>query len=555
MRFYQIILVCVFILLNGTKISAQPQKAVLKKEEIVKKYIDKGDSIYARKNSLKAFEQSNIYYDSAYYIALNIKDTLLIAEAIFAKARVYDAWNKEPQKTIKYLFEANRLFNKSLKEPQKSRQDLYIRHLIAHAYEKASDSANCCKTIQKICFDYLKLNKEQKKRMFFMSQLALIASEVNNFKLADEVLKQYVDMSLVKNNPDIYNFRDLYQLTQARIDVYYYKNKNTPFLDSVHVLFEKSKNLGDSAYYCNQLQKLYSKLGNYEKAYDYLLKSNQYTNRMTDKNLLEVMENKLLISEVEIVKREKEIGEINHKNRVHIIWGLGGLLVVIGLLSLNLFRKNKVNLQQAKELGVLNASLMQKNHQNELLTKELHHRTKNNLQMILGLLQMQERNTENQEVKAQLFEARCRIENIANLHEQLLHQAFEVDFHKYISDLVQTIKNGSFSSKKMDIQLVINENCIVPYEKILPISLILNEWVMNSIKYADCKDMLNIRIQVFQNADKINLHYNDSGAAKRTFTPGLGTEIVSLFCQQLHANLKRNTENVFDYNLTIPNAK
>lgn len=516
------------------------------------RYVEQGNRIYATKSSLKAFEQSNLYYDSAYQIALESKDkdSFILFRIIFAKARVYDAWNKNPKKTVVYMEESSRLYKRFCKYPEEAFR-LYLRHLVAHAYEKAKDSVNCVRVLLEIHQEVNKLDAKTLNEAIFISELALIASEVKNYALAERILNDFAGKCPIENDIGTYAYKDHYYLTKACLAVYHHKDKNSLYLDSLVQVYERSKNLSDSMYYSDQLQTLYATLGNYERAYYYKIVQSLASEKMNNKEGIESMQNQLLSSELSLQEREKELAKLKIKYQTQVLWGLGILLLIISGLSIRLSQKNRLAVKQSDSLQMLNQELTIRNEQNELLTKELHHRTKNNLQMILGLLQMQERSSENEDTQQSLQETRIRIESIANLHEQLFYSNNIIDFNTYIVRLVNMMMSGVFTSKQIVTHLNV-EQVYVPTENILPLALILNEWITNTVKYAKTQTPpLELYLKVYQIDDVLHIHYKDNGIAIKTYKAGLGSQIVSLFCRQIKAKLNTNPDNVFDYHLQI----
>jgi len=97
--------------------------------DLVKKYLQKGDHAYASKSSYRSFEQSLMYYDSARVIAMTSGDSLLLGYVYYSYAKVYDAWNKDPQKTVEYFKAAEKLLRKN-GAPASSL--IYAKYLLAH---------------------------------------------------------------------------------------------------------------------------------------------------------------------------------------------------------------------------------------------------------------------------------------------------------------------------------------------------------------------------------------------------------------------------------------
>jgi two-component sensor histidine kinase len=202
-----------------------------------------------------------------------------------------------------------------------------------------------------------------------------------------------------------------------------------------------------------------------------------------------------------------------------------------------------------------NQELLQKNLQNELLNKELHHRVKNNLQMILSLVYMQEKKTKADETRENMQDIRLRIENIAAMHQQLLeHNSNVVDLRKYVMKLVNSVASLVGNGYQVVTHLDIDEIKIAAKQS-FPLGLLLNELVTNSIKYATPVDnMLAIYVTIKQVNNMASMEYRDSGqpVQQAQIKAGLGMNIIHLLVAQLNGDLWRDENNYFAYALNFP---
>lgn len=446
-------------------------------------YLSKGHEVYAAKASLKSFEISNMYYDSAYQIALKTNDKRLLLGPTIAKGQIYDAWNKDPQKTIAYYTEAYQIAKGTNAIPYFI---LYYKQLIAHAYDKIADTLNCSRVLEELLTEIPLRDTSLRVRTDIMPQMALIATQVGNYTLAQKILNKIgKDTIHIKNNPDVYNYKDNYFLAKARIDVYLLCNNHSVYLDSLKFKLSQLGNLSDSLYYIGQLKQLYAKLEQYPQAYTYSQLESELNNRLNNQAGIASMENQLLSSELTLTRQKQELEQVKHRNKNLLIWLMSLITLIVSGLSVGLHRRNKVITRQAQELSSLNKELMQKNEQNELLRKEIHHRTKNNLQIIFSLLKMQERQADDELTQQHLQEARFRVESIAKLHEQLINNNNVIDFHTFITQLIHNITNSIFGAKSGKLLTHLDiEQVIVTSEYILPLALIINEWITNTFKYA-----------------------------------------------------------------------
>jgi two-component sensor histidine kinase len=518
----------------------------------VNKFIRTGDSLYATKSSYTAFLKSMECYDSALQVAEDSHDTALIAVSVFAKGRAYDAINNNPQKTIDYYKEAARLYATL---PDKYIEALNIKHLVAHSYDKVNDSIHCITILQELYNEILTKPDSLKQKMKFTAEMALVSTEVRNYQLADEILANLTRRSWIKNDPAEYDYLDHYYLTKARMEVFRDQNTKTLYVDSVESVFKKCRSLSDSMYYSSQLWELFKNAGNTERENYYLRINNTIFNRFNTPQSVREANEKISMMETAALERERKIEKEQGDLRKKYIYLLVGLLFIISVLTLFLVKRNKEIRWKRNEAIVTSRELLQKNLQNELLNKELHHRVKNNLQMILSLVYMQEKKTQADEAKTNLQDIRLRIENIAAMHQQLLEQNNDVvDLKKYVMKLVNSVASLLGNGYQVFTHPDIDEIKISSKQS-FPLGLLLNELVTNTIKYAAPVDnILDIYITIKANDNIANMIYRDSGRRmkKAEIKAGLGMNIINLLVTQLNGELCRDENNYFTYKIKFP---
>lgn len=518
---------------------------------LVVRLIKAGDSIYAQKSNYSTFSKSLQLYDTAWQIAQQTNDTNLIATAIFAKGRAYDAINNNPQKTIDYYTEAAKLFAAL---PNEKVEALNIKQLVAHSYDKVEDSINCVKVLKELYNDINNEPDSLKRKMHFIAEMALISTEVKNYILAEDILKNLTKRAWIQNDKIEYDYLNHYYLTKARIAVFYEGNAASIYIDSLEDIFNKSNNLGDSMYYSSQLWSLYKAVKNIKKENYYLQLNNAVYTKFNSPEKVRETQNKLAKMEVATIEMQRKMEQDKSALKTKSLYVLVFLLMVISLLALFLKNRNKEIKRKRNEVLITNRQLEQKNIQNELLNKEIHHRVKNNLQMIMSLVNMQENNTHTEEVKENMQAISLRIESIANLHEQLMEQADVMDLKKYVQNLVNNLSNILGDGKKIITHLQIDE-LIISQKTSFPLGLIINEWITNSVKYAKpINKTLEIKIEISSNNETIKINYTDNGKPQTTIPEkkSLGLDIVNILTNQLEGKMEINPKNIFEYKLIIP---
>lgn len=196
-------------------------------------------------------------------------------------------------------------------------------------------------------------------------------------------------------------------------------------------------------------------------------------------------------------------------------------------------RENE-NLQQSntkkleKRVHERTEALQQKVDENELLVKEIHHRTKNNLQMITSLLNMQRRRVNESPSLDILNETKNRVSSISLLHEHLYSHdnLSSIEIKPYVENLVGMLKKSIMSDDQVSFE-VKSDLITTEMEIALNIGLILNELITNSLKYAfaSTKNPF-ISIQIEQLEKNIRLTVTDNGLGANKFDKGLGWTII-----------------------------
>ncbi len=302
---------------------------------------------------------------------------------------------------------------------------------------------------------------------------------------------------------------------------------------------------------------LEKKLGNYKAAFDYQEKiaSIKETNYRNDNNNklhqlevdLDITDKNNRIKNYQIAQLQKQV-EITTKNNYIIYISLA---LVMALLSVFFYVKNyrtikKKNLIIENEKLLTNKSLQEK----ETLLKEIHHRVKNNMQLVMSLLNIQA-----QETTATITDfvaiSQSRILSMSLIHENLYQNQnlSEVDFKTYIENLTNNIIDSYNSlNNKISLQLEIDE-LYVDIQTAIPLGLIINELINNAYKHAFPNNQNgNITLKLISKENCNELIVSDTGVGfKKNEIPKntLGLQLVEDLIFQLKGQLKiENQEGV-----------
>jgi len=302
------------------------------------------------------------------------------------------------------------------------------------------------------------------------------------------------------------------------------------------IIYEKERNWSQ-AY---AMQKLYVKMQdsiNSKSIQESILK--QQAKYDINKKEQEI---KVLSIQNESLKKDKEIQDLRiNKNRLTIILISIALLATLLFIAFNL-KWNKKKKKIYKLLKKQKEAISLKNDEKTAMLKEIHHRVKNNLQVVNSLLKFQSREIKDKNVVAIFEKAQKRVVSMAMLHEKMYNSEDlkHVDFKEYISllmaDLIETYSVG----KKIRLNLEV-EDVHFEMRTLVPLGLIINEIITNSFKHAFI-DILEgeIKIHIKQLKNKTyEMNIGDDGiGSANSENPGIGNKLIHIFVKQLNGTIE-----------------
>jgi PAS domain S-box-containing protein len=191
----------------------------------------------------------------------------------------------------------------------------------------------------------------------------------------------------------------------------------------------------------------------------------------------------------------------------------------------------------------LKAALTEK----EVLLKEIHHRVKNNLQVISSMLNLQAMHISDPSAQAVFAESQGRVQSIALVHETLYESQdlSSVNFAEYIHTLVTTIMQAQMHPDRNIATVIDSDGVLLPVSCAIPCGLIVNELVTNSLKHAfPNRSSGVIRVSLHtRDGDRVELVVADDGVGlKPDLDPrrvtSLGLDLVYTFAEQLSAEVE-----------------
>lgn len=220
----------------------------------------------------------------------------------------------------------------------------------------------------------------------------------------------------------------------------------------------------------------------------------------------------------------------------------------------NLFRYltkpwDETDLLNSIEKGLLQYQLKK---EKESLLGEVHHRVKNNLAIISGLLQLQIYNSDNEELNEHLSDSMQRIDTIGKVHE-LMYQHNDISSVR-IGDYLKKLTGGLRQSFlldndriRFDLQI---DDLDMSINQLIPVGLLLNELITNSFKHAFGSGNGTITIKVRKLDQKVLFSYRDDGkgvdiARLEGANKSLGMTLIDIQLQQLDATYQYTNGNGF----------
>ena len=199
----------------------------------------------------------------------------------------------------------------------------------------------------------------------------------------------------------------------------------------------------------------------------------------------------------------------------------------------------------------------------ELLIKEVHHRVKNNMQVISSLLSIQAEGAGDAHYAHLLNESQQRIKSMALIHETLYQSKdlLKIDFQEYIESLTTSLSR-SYASPGVSVHVAVNvDNVLLDLETAVPCGLVINELVSNSLKHAfnNKESMGLIDINFKANDCFYDLRISDNGIGlPADFDPtsnlSMGLEIVSILTTQLEGELNAYNEEGAVFEIRFPRS-
>ncbi|ASV31820.1 histidine kinase dimerization/phosphoacceptor domain -containing protein [Maribacter cobaltidurans] len=339
------------------------------------------------------------------------------------------------------------------------------------------------------------------------------------------------------------------------------QNKRGNFTDAIEGLKKSisvaTKNFGDAYYLSdayNELSNAYAKSNDYKNAYSAFavydsLKSEVFTAE-ADQRISQ------LRTEFDVAQKEGTIElQQTQIKKQQIRQQL--IIVITVLLLLLLILAYKAISNNSKK----NRLLEKKNKEKEFLLKEIHHRVKNNLEIVSSLLSLQASQIEDPNILEAMEQSQHRVHSMGMIHQNLYlgEKLAAIEMKDYFENLTDYIIHSYGKSHQVNISLEM-EKLELDVDMAIPIGLIVNELITNSLKYAFPDGRKgHIYLALNTNEDLLILEVRDNGigmiADKLHDATGFGTHLVNLLVKQLDGKMVLVTNKGTSVSIQFQNKK
>jgi two-component sensor histidine kinase len=248
--------------------------------------------------------------------------------------------------------------------------------------------------------------------------------------------------------------------------------------------------------------------------------------------------------------KDKEVYTLqigNDKKQKMYLYVLIFLSLIFVFFIYNRFR---LSTRQKKEIELQNKIILRSLGEKEILLKEIHHRVKNNLQVISSLLGLQSESIEDSALKSLFSESKNKINTISLIHQKLYqsNNLAEIDMQDYFSSLYNYIV-PLFGNSQRDIRFHLTTSDIkFDVDTSVPLGLIFNELITNSLKYAFVNSTTGtITVVLAKLNDGIysfSVQDNGQGFSERVKRPqALGLNLVGMLVTQLNGEYAVDSQN------------
>lgn len=486
-------------------------------------------AFYTRESYRRAME----CYLEALRLSIQYKHKSVMYQCYFGIGSVYDANNNLPQAIRYYKMHYEGVLQA---RPFNPPNVLRATYNIAASYAKAGDTSNAYLYTLKMgqMLDWLTDSVQRQEYNL------LIAHLFNSAGKKDEFI-QYFER--IKDRSD---FRDgelaygrLFAEEKSRYALYTGHNN-----DVAAPLLAELAHTKDSIPLLNLLHKSYAQLGQYKEAYAIQQLLIDADMRSMDRSTYGDINYRLLEADNLLKQRENTELQLNGQElqlKSSLLYALAALLTTGLVVTLILYRRYR---SRSRITSQQNKLILAHDETNSLLLKEIHHRVKNNLQIISSMVEIQLDKPEN-DLYFSMREIQSKMRTLAIAHQMMYEgeEMKEVDMQVYFENMVtMTLELLAAPANPIEQRIRMHGNKL-GLEKLIILALAVNEMLVNSVKHvlpyvSDCYIAMECRLL----DGELHFTYSDNGPDMTegnvgTITTGTGIRLIQKLARQMDAKI------------------
>lgn len=375
--------------------------------------------------------------------------------------------------------------------------------------------------------------------------MAVLYFKAGDYKTAVSLLKEDIAVTLKNKDDNVCAANSLLFLTESESRLKHYAEAQK----AIALVEKLLPNITDPAtkiYFYKTKAELLKSLNQMEEAYQLYKKAfyiNDSINKIRQHRLLEGNEILYHLEKQDDLIASQQI-DLTKKRQNTLLIILFGLLVTTFFFFLYLVNSKKKQLKIQKmnaEISSKNRLIKESLSEKEMLLKEIHHRVNNNLQIISGILELQNSAIADPDAKVVLQEGQARIQSISLIHKTLYQSDNfnKVPFQSYLNELIGAIQK-TYRQHYVSVQTDIDaQNIELNINTAIPLSLIINEIVTNCFKHAFKKTTQGtIKVTIKKEAHGYVLCVQDNGIGfPENFNPkdlhSIGFDLIQGLTKQL----------------------
>ncbi len=297
------------------------------------------------------------------------------------------------------------------------------------------------------------------------------------------------------------------------------------------------------------LSEIYEERGDYKNSLSFYKKYEAEKDSMLNEKISQQIFD--IETAYETKEKEEEITRLNHSAEISELKigqqknMLIGLVIVLSLLGFLFYRI----FNQKKKIESQNLIISKALSEKDILLREIHHRVKNNLQLVSSLLGLQSHHITDPNALEALNSGKSRVKSMALIHQNLYNKEnlTGVSVREYLEKLSKELIT-SFKVDTNRIELLTDiPNILLDVDTLIPMGLIINELLTNALKYAfpnNGEGQINIRL--FEEAGQLRLEFSDNGIGididKRS-SESFGYKLIDTLLEQLEGEMEIKSDS------------